>query len=140
MSRYPCSMVWRYCYTKPCPVMIYHDILYLHLFFHDNSTNKVFRYSRYQVSKLLRNNDVFRKWYLSHSHDMRDHEYHCPQIYWLTWTKSCRSHTLVRKGESVKISKQEVDKSKEEVKVGEYWQTVHLPPVVILSCPFGICF
>ena len=99
-------------------------ILYLRVFFHDNSTNKMLRYSRYQVSKLTRNNGVFRKWCLSQSHNIQDHEYHRPQIHWLTWTKSCRSHTLVRKGESLKISKQEVKKSKEEVKVGEYWQTI----------------
>ena len=55
-------------------------MLYLRVFFRGNSTNKMLNYSLYQVSKFTRNNDVFRKSYLSRPHDMRDREYHRPQI------------------------------------------------------------
>ena len=41
--------------------IIFSVILYLPVFFRDNSTNKVLRYSRYQFGKLTRNNDAFRK-------------------------------------------------------------------------------
>ena len=70
-------------------------ILYLSVFFHDSSTNKVLRYSPYQVCKLTWNNDAFRKSYQTNSQNLREHQYHRLEIHWLTWTKSCRWHTLV---------------------------------------------
>ena len=89
-------------------------ILYLRVFFNDNSTNKVWRYSRYQVSKLTWNNDVFYERYQS-----------------LLMIGLSNSQNLKTKAE---------DKSKAEVSFGEYWPRNHLPRVAISSCPFGICF
>ena len=97
-----------------CSAKIYYIILYLRVFFHDNSTNKVWRYSRYQVSKLTWNNDLFYERYQS-----------------LLMIGLSNSQNLKTKAE---------DKSKAEVSFGEYWPRNHLPRVAISSCPFGICF
>ena len=91
-----------------------YPMLYLRIFFHDNSTNKVLIYSRYQVSKLTWNNDVFYERYQS-----------------LLMIGLSNSQNLKTKAE---------DKSKAEVSFGEYWPRNHLPRVAISSCPFGICF
>ena len=126
-------------------------ILYLRVFFHDNSTNKVWRYSRYQVSKLTWNNDVFCKWYQSlmmigqsNSQNLRDHESHRPQIHWLTWNKQMPLSPFREKarkwGTKCYLKTKAEEKSKAEVSFGEYWPRNHLPRVAISSCPFGICF
>ena len=48
-----------------------------------------------KISKLTRrNNDVLHKWYLSHSHNMRDTLYHRQQMHRLTLIKRFQSHTL----------------------------------------------
>ena len=94
-------------------------ILYLHVFFNDNSTNKVFRYSRYQVIKLTWNNDIF-----------------CNRI-----TQTLKICENARKwGTKCYLKTKAEEKSKAEVSFGEYWPRNHLPRVAISSCPFGICF
>ena len=81
-------------------------------------------------------NDIFHSLIICEITNITAHKY----IGWHGQKVAALTLFLTRKGESVKISKQEVKKSKEEVKVGEYWQRIHPPPVAILSCPFGICF
>ena len=108
----------------------------------------MWRYSRYQVSKLTWNNDVFYERYQSLlmiglSNSQKTMTYFTRDInpcWWLVYQTLKICEKTRKWGEKWYLKTKAEDKSKAEVSFGEYWPRNHLPRVAISSCPFGICF